>query len=425
MRRNPRSVLVNICHPYLLRSLDICALLLVVLMGTPLVHAQIKLPDFGDSSSAVISSAAERVIGEAFMSEIRQTMTIISDPEIDDYIQSLGYKLVSATDQQNIRFTFFVVQNAAVNAFAAPGGWVGVFTGLITATDNESELASVMAHEVAHVTQRHIARFVELTEYSTIKTLAGILAAIAIGTQSSEAGGAALAAVIGVQAQGRIDFTRANEHEADRVGIQLLDQAGFDPSSMATFFEKLQTASRYYKRPPEFLSTHPVTTTRIAESRSRAQQLGVRHKQDSQRYRMIRAKVRVLMSNDDQRLRKEFEDEIERNAAHPTPGARYGLALVKQKLNELKAARVDLEALSREYPNEVALRVALARVMVQDRDERTALALLDADWKILPDNRMIVTSYADALLVTGDSKAALRVLDEYARSTALDAVLFS
>jgi predicted Zn-dependent protease len=399
-------------------------LLATTIACTALVDAQITLPDFGDSSSAVFSGAAERELGEAFMTEIRQSMIIIDDPEIDDYIQSLGYKLVSATDEQNIRFTFFVVQNASVNAFAAPGGWVGVFTGLIIATDSESELASVIAHEVSHVTQRHIARFIERSEYSTIKTLAGILAAIAIGSQSSEAGAAALATVIGVQAQGQIDFTRTNEKEADRVGIQLLDKAGFDPSAMATFFEKLQTASRYYKRPPEFLSTHPVNTSRIAEARDRAQQLGLRQRADSQRYRMVRAKVRVLMSSDDQRLRTEFKEEIRRNAPHPAPGARYGLALIKQKLNELKAARADLEALSHEYPNEVALRIALARAMVRDGDQRAALALLDTDWKVLPDNRMVVTTYADVLLVANDNNTALRVIDEYAQTSTLDSTLF-
>ena len=398
-------------------------LLATTIACTPLAFAQVTLPDFGDSSASVFTGVAERELGEAFMAEIRQSMTIISDPEIDDYIQSLGYKLVSATDEQNIRFTFFVVQNASVNAFAAPGGWVGVFTGLISATETESELASVVAHEVSHVTQRHIARFIERSEYSTIKTLAGILAAIAIGTQSSEGGAAALAAVIGVQAQGQIDFTRTNEKEADRVGIQLLDKAGFDPSSMATFFEKLQTASRYYKQPPEYLSTHPVSTARIAESRGRAQQLGLRQREDSQRYLMVRAKVRVLMSTDDQRLRKEFEEQIQRNAPHPSPGARYGLALVKQKLNELKAARADLEALSREYPTEVALRIALARTMVLDNDEHAALALLDAEWKVLPDNRMVATSYADALLIANDYGTALRVIDEYAQTTPIDAEL--
>ncbi|MFT5446852.1 MAG: putative Zn-dependent protease [Gammaproteobacteria bacterium] len=393
------------------------------MLCTQVASAQVNLPDFGDSSSAVFSSAAERELGKAFMAEIRQTMTIVDDPEIDDYIQSLGYKLVSSTDQQDLRFTFFVVQDNAINAFAAPGGWVGVFTGLLMATENESELASVMAHEISHVTQRHIARSVELSEKSSIATLAGILAAIAIGTQSTEAGSAALAAVLGTRAQSQIDFIRANEHEADRVGIALLDSGGFDPASMASFFEKLQTASRYYQRPPEFLSTHPVTTTRISESRSRAQQLGVRQHEDSRRYRMVRAKVRVLMSNDVPRLVKEFESEIERNAPRPLPGARYGLALAKQKMNELKAARTDLEALGRDYPDEIALRIALARVMVQDRDEHAALAMLDADWKLRPDNRMIVTTYADALLVSNDSKGALKVIDEYARSKDLDAVL--
>ena len=424
MHHKPEECPVNTRHAYLFRASHcLSTLAMAAILCLAPAKAQVQLPDFGDSSSAIFSNAAERELGEAFMAHIRQTMDIVSDPEIDGYVRSLGYKLASATDQQDIRFTFFVVQNGAVNAFAAPGGWVGIFTGLIMATENESELASVVAHEVSHVTQRHIARSIELSENSNISTLAGILAAIAIGTQNGEAGAAALAAVVGSQAQSRIDFTRANEKEADRVGIQLLNNAGFDPSSMATFFEKLQTASRYYKRPPEFLSTHPVTTARIAESRGRAEQLGVRHRKDSPRYAMVRAKVRVLMSADDQRLLKEFEQEIQRNSPRPSPGLRYGLALVKEQLNRMKEARSELEALSREFPDDVALRVALARVMFQDNQERAALKLLDAEWKVLPDNRLVVTTYAQALLVSNNSEAALKIIDEYGRVSSLDSVL--
>ena len=197
MRHKPEECPVSTCHTYLFRtSRCLSTLAMAAVLCLAPVKAQVQLPDFGDSSAAIFSNAAERELGEAFMAHIRQTMNLVSDPEIDGYIRSLGYKLASATDQQDIRFTFFVVQNGAVNAFAAPGGWVGIFTGLIMATDNESELASVVAHEVSHVTQRHIARSIELSENSNISTLAGILAAIAIGTQNGEAGAAALAAVI-------------------------------------------------------------------------------------------------------------------------------------------------------------------------------------------------------------------------------------
>ncbi len=397
------------------------AVALVAGFACAAASGQIRLPDFGDSSEAVISSALEREIGRAFMREIRATMTLIDDPEVADYAQSLGYRLVSSTDHGNVGFNFFVVKDRGINAFAAPGGWVGINSGLIAVTESESELASVVAHEVAHVTQRHIARAIELNERSSIATLAGILAAIAIGTQSPEAGQAAAAAVIGTQAQNRLNFSRDNEKEADNVGMQMLDTAGFDPAAMATFFEKLQSASRYYRRPPEFLSTHPVTTTRIAEARSRAAQFGFRQHADSIRYRMVRAKVRVLMESDHERLLAEFNDEIQRNAPSPSPGLRYGVALTKARLGKHAEARSELEALAREQPGDVALRMELARMVLHSGDEAAALAMFDDAWRLLPDSRLVARAYPEALLHTRQPAKALQVLDDFQRLAELDA----
>ena len=251
-----------------------CAVLVLALMlaRVPVAGAQIQLPDFGDSSSKAFSNADERAIGEAFMREIRSRLTIVDDPEVEQYIQWIGYRLVSESDYYNLGFTFFVVADNQINAFAAPGGYIGANSGLITASESESELAAVLAHETAHVTQRHIARSIELAGRNNIPAIAGLIAAIIIGTQNSQAGAATAAAVVGGQAQKQIDFTRANEKEADRVGMQLLESSGFDPRAMPAFFEKLQSESRYYRKPPEFLSTHPVTTARIADTRGRAEQ---------------------------------------------------------------------------------------------------------------------------------------------------------
>jgi predicted Zn-dependent protease len=402
---------------------DLLAAALASVLWCAGATAQIRLPDFGDSSQSVVSAATERALGRAFMREIRATMTVIDDPEVEDYVQSLGYRLVSSTDQQNLAFTFFVVKDPVINAFAAPGGWVGINSGLLVATERESELASVMAHEIAHVTQRHIARAIELNESSQIAALAGILAAIAIGTQNSEAGQAAAAAVLGSTAQRQINFTRDNEHEADRVGIQLLNGAGFDPSAMAGFFEKLQTAGRYYRAPPEFLSTHPVTTSRIAEARDRAIQLGTRQHVDSRRFRMVRGKLRVLTEEDNDRLTKEFREEIALRAPAPAPGLRYGLALVHARAGRLEEAREEFEALSAAYPDDVALRMALAQLIMRMGQSQRAMAVFDDAWKLRPDDRLVTRHYAGALLDSQRPRDALRVLDDYARLATPDAVM--
>lgn len=390
------------------------------LVAGPRAAAEIRLPDFGDSSSTVFSSAAERDVGAQFMRYLRSNVEIVEDPEIESYVQSLGYKLASLAQRQDLAFTFFVVKDPAINAFAAPGGWVGLNTGLIAAAESESELASVVAHEISHVTQRHIARSLQQSERSNIAVLAGMLAAIAIGTQSAEAGQAAAAAVLGSQVQNRLNFSRAYENEADRVGMQLLDGAGFDPAAMAVFFEKLQGASRYYRRPPEYLSTHPVTSARIAEARSRAAQLGFRQHTDSDRFRMVRAKVRFLMERDNERLLAEFNEELQRNAPAPSPGSRYGIALVKARMGRVGEAREELEVLAKERPNDTAVRVALADVARRDGQEAKALRMLDDSWRLLPDSRLVTRAYVKALLATGQPKQALRVLEEHQRLMGLD-----
>lgn len=386
--------------------------------------AQVRLPDFGDSSESVFSGSAERELGDRFMREIRASMTIVDDPEVQEYIQDLGYKLVSSTDRQSLGFNFFVVNDQAINAFAAPGGWVGVNAGLIAATESESELASVVAHEIAHVTQRHIARFIERNERSSLATLAGILAAIAIGTQNSQAGQAAAAAVIGTQAQLQLDFSRDNEKEADHVGMQLLDASGFDPAAMATFFEKLQNTGRYYRRPPEFLSTHPVTTSRIAEARDRAVQFGFRQHVDGLRYGMVRAKVRVLMEPDNARLLAEFSDELPRaTSAVGSTSVRYGMALVKARMGRLDEAREQFEALAKEHPDMIVLRMAIADVLLRSGKDAEALAMFRDAWRLLPDSRLVARHYTDALLRSQQPEQALEVIEQHRRVAGADAEL--
>jgi predicted Zn-dependent protease len=202
------------------------------LLWAPALAAQVQLPDIGSPESNTISLADERAIGELFMREIRSRVKLVDDAEVEDYIQSLGYRLLSQSDSQQFGFTFFVVEDAGINAFAAPGGYIGINSGLITASESEGEVASVVAHEIAHVTQRHIAQAVAVADRSSMQTLAGIIAAIIIGTQSPDAGQATAAAVIGSQIQKQLNFSRANEQEADRVGMQLLQGAGFDPRAM-------------------------------------------------------------------------------------------------------------------------------------------------------------------------------------------------
>ncbi len=396
----------------------LCAALPVAAVG------QNQLPDFGDSASATLSPADEREIGAYIMRQIRAQLPVINDPEIEGYVQNLGYSLVSGASEGTTDFHFFVIADPTVNAFALPGGYIGVHSGLITNTDSESELASVMAHEIAHVTQRHIARAIAAAEGSQYTTLLAVIAGILIGTQNSQAGQATIAGATAASAQSQINFTRTNEKEADRVGIGMLAKAGYDPRAMPTFFEKLDIASRYYSRPPEFLSTHPVTTSRIADSRGRAEQYPYKQFTDSVSYGLTRAKLRVLTTNNPARQLATYEAKLKEEKTGDRSPALYGRALVLTKLGKTERASAELRKLIEAHPERVRFRVALAKQQLVSGDTKQALATYQDAYALFPDSKQVVGAYVDALLRNDEGARALVILDDYSRIYAKDAALY-
>jgi predicted Zn-dependent protease len=385
---------------------------------------QNELPDFGDAASATLSPADEREIGAYLMRRIRAQLPVVNDPEIENYIQSLGYSLVSSASQGPTDFYFFVIADPIVNAFAIPGGYIGIHSGLIANTESESELASVMAHEIAHVTQRHIARSIAAAEGSQYVTLAAVIAGILIGTQNTQAGQAAIAGATAAGAQSQLNFTRTNEKEADRVGINMLAKAGYDPRAMPIFFEKLATASRYYSRPPEFLSTHPVTTSRIADSRGRAEQYPYKQYPDSISYGLTRAKLRVMTTNNPARVLASYETELrEEKTGHRSP-ALYGRALALARLGKTEKASEELRKLVASHPERVRFRVALAKQQLAAGNTQQALATYRDTYGLFPDSKQLIRAYVDALLRNDKAEKSLAILDDYSRLYAKDAALY-
>jgi len=399
-----------------------CLVLLAVLVGAGGAGAQVKLPDFGDASEAELSPAEERALGEAFMRAIRARLAVVDDPLVEQYVQSLGYRLVASTDRLDLGFTFFVVEDESLNAFAAPGGFVGMNAGLIVATRSESELASVLAHEIAHVTQRHIVRAIDHANRSSLPVLAGVLAAVVIGAGNAEVGQAAAAAVIGSAAQRQINFTRENEMEADRVGIRMLAAAGFDPRGMAGVFEKLQLAARYSQQPPEFLSTHPVTTNRIAEARDRAARLPYKQHESSEAYYLVRVKLRVGLADDPQRL---LDRLVEEQAAGDARNANaYGQALAMVRLGRVESARDLLEHLVESHPDNATFQAELAANEYRTGNLDRALALYADGLALYPDDRVLVRGRAAALNEAGRPRDTLKLIDAYAQLHAPDSEMY-
>jgi predicted Zn-dependent protease len=255
-----------------------------------------KLPDLGDVSQQGLSKQQEREIGESAMRQIRRSGVMVDDPEIIAFLSAMGARLTEAAEVYEPQFTFFPLLDSSVNAFAIPGGFVGVHTGLIVQAQHESEVASVLAHEIAHVSQNHIARLIEGMKASPWVSLAGLAAAIVAGSMGrGDAAAAAIAATTATSVQRQLDFTYSFEQEADRIGMQTLQKSGYDPAAMAVFFERLQKHNRIVENnAPEYLRTHPVTLKRIADAQNRLGQKSYRQVPDSAEFLFVREKSRAL-----------------------------------------------------------------------------------------------------------------------------------
>lgn len=373
--------------------------------------SKIELPDMGDSTGTLITPEEEQQLGAAFYRSLHSQITINQDPEIQQYIQTIGQKLVTASDLPGYPFHFFVVLENDVNAFAGPGGYVGVNSGLILTTEAESELASVMAHEIAHVTQRHLYRAAEAAGRLSIPTAAAMLAAILLGTQSPQLGQAALLAIQAGSIQFQIDFTRENEEEADRVGMKILSESQFDPRSMPTFFERLQQSTRYYgQNVPDFLRTHPVTSTRISDSRGRADQYPYKQYPDSLTYQLIRAKLRVLANPDSNDTRSYFAAHMQQGTPEQRIVATYGLGLALLTQQKFGEAEQIFQKLVAEFPEQTQYGAALARTALEQRQVAKALGLYEKLNQRFPANEAIKLEYIGALLKSGKAETAKNIL---------------
>jgi predicted Zn-dependent protease len=372
---------------------------------------KLQLPEMGDSAGALISPLEEKEFGASFFRMLHSQAEISQDLEIQEYIQSIGRQLATNSDTPSSPFHFFVVMDPNINAFAGPGGYIGINSGLILLTEAESELASVMAHEIGHVTQRHLYRQIEAASKMSIPTVAATLAAILIGTQSPAMGQAALMAVQAGSVQFQINFTRDNEKEADRVGMQTLVNSSFDPRSMPTFFERLQQSTRYYGRGvPEFLRTHPVSENRIADTRGRAENYPYRQYPDSMGYLLTKAKLFTLTTPNQEIAIKHFTSLEKQGTTEQRAIARYGMGLVYLQNLQYPAAAEIFKALSEQFPNQPQYIAALARTAVENKDYDKAHQLFAKATQNFPNNDAIKIEYARSLLKSGKPVDARQIL---------------
>lgn len=399
-----------------MRALALVVFMAVTTVATTVAAAQQSqgspLPDIGSPADVVLSSDDAYRVGAMEVRALRNQKQILEDPESEEFIQSLGMKLASQAPSGDWHFHFFVVRDPAINAFAMPGGFVAVNYGTILASADESQLAGVMAHEIAHVTQRHVARSLEARGHQSITTMATILAAILIGAVGGgEAAEGGIAAAEGLAAQRQINFTRADEEEADRVGIGYLAHAGFDPYGLPQFFETLSrtTAGLEMSQIPPMLQDHPVTSDRIAEGRARAAQYGrPKHLPDPTEYELIRERLRVLMAPQDQDLAAYYAHRT--RDREPPLAALYGQALAFTKDHHPAAAVRILTPLVQQHQSVILLQIALAQAQVAAGHTQQGLATFARADALFPRNVPVVVRYAQALMQAHRPKQAHAIL---------------
>ncbi len=385
-------------------------LLACALLAVSPVFGQ-RLPDLGDVSQSDLSPVQERRLGEGIMREIRADRSYSDDAEISHYLNTLGYRLVSAGGESHQEFDFFLILDPQINAFALPGGFIGVNSGLILAAQSESELASVLSHEIAHVTQRHIARMMVAQKQAQLVSLAGLAVAILASRVSSEMSQAAVVASQAGYVQSSLNFTRDNEREADRVGFQTLEHAGFDPQAMPLFFERLQRSTRFYETAaPSYLRTHPLTYERIADMQNRAQNLPYRQVPDSLDFQLIRAKLKALQDSPQDSV-AFFEESLKERKYLSEAASRYGLVAALIRAKNTARATQELRALRKTVPSSPIVDTLAARLYDAAGDGAAALQTYREALKSYPGYRALVYDYADALLRNRQPEEALKLVE--------------
>lgn len=386
------------------------ALLALMLAIQPVAAAD--LPDLGEVSRQYFSDQEEQTLGRAIMRDVYVDPRYLDDPEIESYLNQLGYKLVSASTRNQREFTFFVISDPTINAFAMPGGNIGVHTGLLLAAQSESELASVIAHEISHVTQDHIARMVAAQNQSYWPTMAALALALLASRSNPNVASAAIASTQAYSIQNQLNYSRDYEREADRLGYDLLTRAGFDPRGMSAFFKRMQRASRFYdSSAPAYLRTHPLTTERIADMEARSEAAPYHQVQDSLDFQLVRARLRAqedspadaVLAARSTLKDKRYSSEI---------AARYGLVTALLRARQFKEAESEVQKLPTGKTGSPMIQQLAAYTALAAGNQALALQRYQTGSSAYPGYRPLQYGYISALLTAGRSSDALALVDK-------------
>ena len=370
------------------------------------------LPDLGEVSRQYFSDQEEQTLGRTIMRDVYTDPRYLDDPEIENYLNQLGYRLVSVSSRNQRTFTFFVLDDPTINAFALPGGNIGVHTGLLLAAQNESELAGVIAHEISHVTQNHMARMVAAQSQSYWPTMAALALALLASRSNPNVASAAIASTQAYSIQNQLSYSRDYEREADRLGYELMTRAGFDPRAMSTFFERLQRANRFYdSSAPAYLRTHPLTSERIADMEARSESAPYRQVPDSLEFQLVRARLRAQENTPDDAVLAARNILKEKRYSNET-AARYGLISALLRARQFKEAEAEVQKLPSGKNSDPMLLQLAAYTALTAGNLTLALQRYQAASEAYPGYRPLQYGYINALLTAGHNRDALARVDK-------------
>jgi len=375
----------------------------------------IRLPELGTVASSSLTIEKELRIGQAYRMMMRSQLPIITDPLIDQYINDIGLSLVANANDVKTPFEFFVVENKVINAFAFFGGHVGIHSGLILLADNESELAAVLGHEITHITQRHLARSIEArskTSPATLATLIGSIALVLAG--AGEAGIAGIQASLAVSQQLAINYTRKNEREADRIGIELTARSDFNPRSAADFFTKMASQYRYSTKLPPMLLSHPVTELRIAEARVRAEKYPNIIHPVKLSFLLTKARIMVRFndsSNDT--IRHTLNVAFDNPEINHQKALSYGKALLALKEKNYEQAQLLLEPLISNNQNNLYYIDTQTDILLAQDNVKEAISMLSKYNSLMKNNPVVTLNYASALIKDKQYDTAIQSLNRF------------
>ena len=374
-----------------------------------------ELPNLGDYSETIIGTNEERVIGREILQQVYQSKSVINDVEIEDYLHNLTNKLVQSSNYSGRDLTFFIVNNQSINAFAMLGGVIGIHTGLILSSSSESELASVLSHEIAHVTQRHLARLVSKIQKDSFKSYLGIGLALLLARSNPDLARGALTVSQALGAQTVLDFTREHEKEADRVGLEILNKAGFDVRGSIDFFKTLQKGNRYSPgAAPSFLRTHPITSERISDIENRLKDYPYKQRLDDPSFYFVKGKIKVLLQEKNL-ITKQLESNIKNKTYLNELGERYALSYAYLINKDLKGASRELEWIKNKNIQNPMIDQLNIKILLEKGDIEPAYLVIKKALNKYPNYRAFVYELANYLIKKKSIDEAVEFLENYVK----------